>query len=177
MEWLIRLFAGLTATFAVVGFWGVSEPTPIYPTPTPVSTLYEAPIASQTTSTTTTTLPTPVDALCPQWWPLAVETGWTLDLLPTLDYVMWRESRCDPTQHNTELNADGSTDIGLTQINDRSWCLGTKWYPKGYLQTIGVLSTVGCEQLFDPYLNLLAAKAIYDYALETNGNGWQPWQL
>ena len=177
MDWLIRLFAGLTATFAVVGFWGVSEPTPPTPTPTPETTLITLPIASQTTSTTTTTLPIPADARCPQWWPLAVETGWTLDLLPTLDYVMWRESRCDPTQHNTELNADGSTDVGLTQINDRSWCLPTRWYPGAYLQTVGALPTVGCEQLFDPYLNLISAKAIYDYALEHNGNGWQPWQL
>jgi hypothetical protein len=108
---------------------------------------------------------------------LAVEAGWTPDLLPTLDYVMWKESRCDPTQHNTTLNRDGSADVGLTQINDRSWCLGTKWYPKGYLQTIGALSTVGCEQLFDPYLNLVSAKAIYDYAQKHNGNGWQPWKL
>jgi hypothetical protein len=108
---------------------------------------------------------------------LAVEAGWTPDLLPTLDYVMWKESRCDPTQHNTTLNRDGSADVGLTQINDRSWCLGTKWYPKGYLQTIGALPTVGCEQLFDPYLNLVSAKAIYDYAQQHNGNGWQPWKL
>lgn len=176
MDWLIRLFAGLTATFAVVGFWGVSEPTPPTPTPTPETTLITLPDASQTTSTTTT-MPISADARCPQWWPLAVEVGWTLDLLPTLDYVMWRESRCDPTQHNTTLNADGSTDVGLTQINDRSWCLGTRWYPKGYLQTIGALPTVGCEQLFDPHLNLVSAKAIYDYALEHNGNGWQPWKL
>jgi hypothetical protein len=108
---------------------------------------------------------------------LAVEAGWTPDLLPTLDYVMWRESRCQPEAHNTTLNRDGSADVGLTQINDRSWCKGTRWYPGGYLQTVGALSTVGCEQLFDPYLNLLSAKAIYDYAQTTNGNGWQPWKL
>jgi hypothetical protein len=90
---------------------------------------------------------------------------------------MWRESRCQPEAHNTTLNRDGSADVGLTQINDRSWCLGTRWYPGGYLQTIGVLPTVGCEQLFDPYLNLLSAKAIHDYAQQTNGNGWQPWKL
>jgi hypothetical protein len=89
MDWVVRLFAGLTATFAVVGLWGVSEPTPTIPTPTPVVTLRTLPIASQTPSTTTTTtLPVPADALCPQWWPLAIEVGWTLDLLPTLDYVM-----------------------------------------------------------------------------------------
>ena len=175
MEWIIRLFAGLTATFALVGFWGVSEPTPPTPTPTPVTTLITLPIAPETVPTTT--LPIPADALCPQWWALAVEAGWTPDLLPTLDYVMWRESRCQPEAHNTTLNRDGSADVGLTQINDRSWCKGTRWYPGGYLQTVGALSTVGCEQLFDPYFNLLSAKAIYDYAQTTNGNGWQPWKL
>jgi len=176
MDWLLRLFAGVTAALVFVGLWGVDQPTPSTPTPTPQTAPITLPIASQATSTTTLP-PAPADALCPQWWELARQAGWTDDLLPTLDYVLWRESRCDPTQHNTELNADGSTDVGLTQINDWSWCLPTRWYPKGYLQTIGVLPTVGCEQLFDPYLNLVSAKAIYDYAQQHNGNGWQPWQL
>jgi hypothetical protein len=108
---------------------------------------------------------------------LARQAGWTDDLLPALDYVIWRESRCDATAHNTTLNRDGSTDLGLTQVNDRSWCLPTRYYPNGYLQTVGVLPTVGCEQLFDPTLNLRAAKAIFDYAQQTHGNGWQPWKL
>jgi len=75
--------------------------------------------------------------------------------------------------HNTTLNADGSTDIGLAQINDRSWCLPTRWYPAGYLQTLGKINY--CKDLFDPYLNLVAAKALYDYAEKTNGNGFTPW--
>ena len=176
MEGLTRLFAGLTATLVFVGLWGDSEATPVS-APAPVSTpLISVPDASETPSTTTVP-PPPADAHCPQWWATAREAGWTDDLLPTLDYVLWRESRCQPEVHNTTLNKDGSSDLGLTQINDRSWCLATRWYPNGYLQTVGALSTVGCEQLFDPYLNLVSAKAIYDYALEHNGNGWQPWKL
>jgi len=150
-----------------------------------------APVTIPTTSvvviTTTTTIePAPTHAAndsipptsrCGMWWGLATQLGWHADSMPTLDYVMWRESRCDPTQHNTTRNKDGSTDIGLTQINDRSWCLPTRWYPKGYLQTIGVLSTVGCNELFDPATNLKAAKAIYDYSQEHNDNGFQPWGL
>jgi len=176
MEWVPRLLAGVATTLAMIGFWGVSEPTPTVPPPPTSTTLLEAPRPLSVVPTSTLP-PPPADALCPEWWPLATEAGWTDDLLPTLDFVMWRESRCDPSQHNTTLNKDGSSDIGLTQVNDFSWCLSTRWYPDGYLQTVGVLTTVGCEQLFNPYLNLLAAKAIYDYALEHNGNGWQPWSL
>ena len=176
MEGLTRLFAGLTATLVFVGLWGDSEATPVS-APAPVSTpLISVPDAPETPSTTTVP-PPPADAHCPEWWATAREAGWTDDLLPTLDYVMWRESRCLTSAHNTPLNKDGSADIGLTQINDRSWCEPTRWYSLGYLRTIGALSTVGCEQLFDPYLNLVSAKAIYDYALEHNGNGWQPWKL
>ena len=174
MEWIPRFLAIISTALALLAFRGAEETTPSLPTPTPVTTLLEAPIASETTPTT---VPVPSDALCPQWWPLAIEAGWTLDLLPTLDYVMWRESRCLPDQHNTTLNKDGSSDMGLTQINDRSWCLGTRWYPNGYLQTIGVLNYVGCNELFDPYTNLKAAKAIYDYSLRENDAGWQPWSI
>ena len=174
MEWIPRLLAITSTALALLAFRGANETTPSLPTPTPVTTLITLPIAPETT----TTLPLPpADAHCPEWWALAREAGWTDDLLPTLDYVMWRESRCLTTAHNTTLNRDKSADIGLTQINDRSWCLPTRWYPNGYLQTIGILPTVGCEQLFDPYLNLLSAKAIHDYAQRTNGNGWQPWKL
>lgn len=174
MEWIPRLLAITSTALALLAFRGADETTPSLPTPTPVTTLITLPIASETT---TTLPPPPADAHCPEWWALAREAGWTDDLLPTLDYVMWRESRCLTTAHNTTLNKDGSSDIGLTQLNDRSWCLPTRWYPNGYLQTIGILPTVGCEQLFDPYLNLLSAKAIHDYAQRTNGNGWQPWKL
>jgi hypothetical protein len=176
MDWLVRLFAGITATLVFVGLWGTDQPTPAI-APAPTTTALTAPPRPLSVPSTTTLPEPPADALCPQWWGLALDAGWTEDLLPTLDYLLWKESRCDHTQHNTTLNRDGSTDIGLTQINDRSWCLRTRWYPKGYLQTIGVLPTVGCEHLFDPYLNLLSAKAIYDYAQQHNGNGWQPWKL
>jgi len=182
MEWVPRLLAGVATTLAVIGFWGGSEPTPTQ-TPAPTTTtLISVPDASEsllkaTPTTTANDAVIPPTARCGQWWGLAIEAGWTEDLLETLDYVMWRESRCDPTQHNTTLNKDGSTDLGLTQINDRSWCLPTRWYRSGYLQQVATLRIVECNELFDPYLNLKAAKALYDYSQEANGNGWQPWQL
>jgi hypothetical protein len=175
MEWLSRLLSGATAALVLVGLVGVQQPTP-QPAPLrPVASILEPRSAVSVASTTVA--PAPITARCPQWWELAAAAGWHADSMPQLDYVLWRESRCDPAAHNTTLNADGSADLGLAQVNDRSWCLPTRWYPDGYLQTIGVLPTVGCEQLFDPYTNLIAAKAIYDYAEETNGNGWQPWGL
>lgn len=109
---------------------------------------------------------------CPQWWDEARAAGFSGRDLKVLDYIMWRESRCMPRAHNTRLNADGSTDMGLTQINDRSWCLPSRYYKKGYLQTIGVLQY--CEDLFNPQVNLLAAKALYDYSKQ-RGSGFQPW--
>jgi hypothetical protein len=173
MDWLTRLFAGISATLTVVGFSGVTSATPVAaPTP-PVATILEAP--SPVSVAPTTTLP--ADARCPQWWGLAADAGWEPEQMVELDYFMWRESRCDPAAHNTTLNRDGSADVGLLQINDRSWCLPTRWYPSGYLQTVGILSTVGsCTELFNPYLNLLAAKALYDYSQEATGDGFHPWK-
>jgi len=181
MEWLPRIFALVSATFALFVLGGQEAKTPTPPTPRPITTLISLPIASQAmpepaaTPTTTAIAHIPPTARCGQWWGLAARAGWQPEHMETLDYVMWRESRCDPAQHNKTLNRDKSTDIGLTQVNDRSWCMPTRWYPGGYLQTIGVLRNVGCEELFDPFNNLVAAKAIYDYAKEANGNGWQPW--
>ena len=185
MEWISNLFRFMAVVWCVL-LWSVAHGDS---TETAVQT-YERvavgvpsfpPAATSTTFTQPTTTTTSAVGIahvrCGEWWGLAQEAGWHADSMPVLDYVMWRESRCLPNEHNTELNEDGSTDLGLTQINDWSWCLPTRWYPDGYLQTIGVLTTVGCKQLFDPATNLKAAKAIYDYSEEQTGNGWQPWGL
>lgn len=181
MDWIPRLLAITSTALAFIAFGGDSADTPVLPTPLPLTTLISVPDASQGTQNATPTTAAiaviPPTARCGQWWGLATQVGWTEADLPTLDYVLWKESRCDPAQHNTTLNKDGSSDMGLTQINDRSWCLPTRWYPDGYLQTLGILTTVGCDQLFDPATNLTAAKAIYDYSRETNGNGWKPWSI
>ena len=177
MEYITKLLGLTSAILLALGLTETSQA----PTPPTTST-------STTVVTTTTVEPTPTTTAnsngrdsahnrCGQWWGLAQDIGWEAKDMPTLDYIMWRESRCDPTQHNTTLNADGSTDIGLTQINDRSWCLPTRWYPEGYLQTVGVLTKVGCTELFDPAINLKAAKALYDYSKENNGNGFEPWKV
>jgi hypothetical protein len=120
------------------------------------------------TSTTKHDLPEPVDisasARCPQWWQLAVDAGWRQSLLPTLDYLMWRESRCKPNLHNTDDPMGGSR--GLVQINGF-------WTP--WLSSRGIVKR--SEGLFGPYRNLRSALAIYNYADERHGNGFSPWGL
>jgi hypothetical protein len=91
----------------------------------------------------------------------------------TVDTIMHRESACLARSHNTTLNRDGSTDIGLMQLNDRSWCLPNRWNPYGYLQAQGIIET--CDDLFNPATNLKAARAIYEYAERTSGRGFGPW--
>lgn len=113
-------------------------------------------------------MPEPVDisasALCPQWWQTAVDAGWRQSLLPTLDYLMWRESRCNPAQHNTDDPMGGSR--GLVQINGF-------WTP--WLASRGIVKR--SEGLFGPKRNLRAALAIYNYADARYGNGFGPWGL
>ena len=145
------------------------EPT-VYPN---VIVVDEPKVGPNQLSTSTTTAFEYPDFACNSWVRYAHGLGWHYDDLDELDYVLWRESRCDPTVHNTTLNADGSTDIGLAQINDRSWCLPTRWYPQGYLPSLGVVSD--CQDLFNPTLNLVSAMVIFNYSLEMNDNGWQPW--
>lgn len=174
MEYAARLLGAASVALLALGMSDAPQAT------APVITSTTVVVSSTTvepTPTTTANDEVSAHARCGQWWGLAQDMGWHADDMPTLDHVMWKESRCDPTQHNTTLNRDGSTDIGLTQINDRSWCLPTRWYPNGYLQTLGILTKVGCGELFDPATNLKAAKAIHDYSQETNGNGFKPWGL
>jgi hypothetical protein len=124
-----------------------------------------------TTTTTTTLPPIPQGLDCPDYYNLAKEVGWPEDQLDRLDFVLWRESRCDPSVHNTKDPAGGSR--GLIQINGY-WCRKNTYNPDGFLQARGVLNT--CEDLFDPETNLKAGLAIYNYGLEEHGCGWGPWK-
>ncbi len=120
------------------------------------------------TSFTKHDVPEPVEisasARCPQWWQTAVDAGWRQSQLPTLDYLMWRESRCNTVAHNTEDPMGGSR--GLVQINGF-------WTP--WLASRGIVSR--SEGLFGPYRNLRAALAIHNYAEARYDNGFGPWGL
>jgi hypothetical protein len=62
-----------------------------------------------------TTSSVPAWAHCPDWWPVALEVGWPADQLPTVDRVMWCESRCQPAARNR------SGASGLMQIMPGWW--------------------------------------------------------
>lgn len=104
----------------------------------------------------------PVDAKCPQWWPLAVSEGWSKQQLPKLDAIMFRESRCNLYAINRQDPNKGSW--GLMQVNG--------FWVK-YLSSRNILERL--RDLQDPSINLRSALAIYNYADAKHGNGWGPW--
>jgi len=106
----------------------------------------------------------PVDAKCPQWWHLAVEQGWSRNLLPKLDKIMYRESRCILDVINKKDPNKGS--YGLMQVNG-FWV--------DYLSSRGILKRL--KDLHDPSINLRSALAIYNYANAKYKNGWGPWKM
>jgi hypothetical protein len=89
--------------------------------------------------------------------------------------ILYRESRCSASAVNSTKNRNGSIDYGLSQINDRTWCLPTKYSKKGFLQTKGIIST--CEDLLDPEKNLRSMVALMAYSEERTGCPFTPWLL
>jgi hypothetical protein len=109
---------------------------------------------------------------CPQHATHVVRAGFNSEMATALR-VMHKESRCIPTVFNGADPNGGS--IGLFQIN-MFWCKPSRYFKDGWLQTQGIVRN--CDDLYDPWTNMVAAKAIYDYSVEHNdGNGWQPWGL
>ena len=106
----------------------------------------------------------PVSAKCPQWWDNAVSVGWKRKHLITLDFLMWRESRCNASAFNRKDPNGGSR--GLVQINGF-------WTP--YLRSKGVLERP--RGLFNPDVALMSALEIFKYGEERYGHGWGPWNL
>ena len=143
-------------------------PTPAETRPAPI-TVWQgleqpAPLPSTTFATTPTTQP---DA-CQTVFQMARHVGWPEAELTKVVAVAYRESRCTASAHNTTLNRNKSTDIGVMQINDRTWCKPSKYWPTGYMQAYGLITE--CDDLFDLETNLRAALNIYRYS-----NGWRAW--
>lgn len=86
------------------------------------------------------------------WHDTAIAAGWQEWQWPKLACIINRESGGNP-------NARSRThDSGLTQINDVN---------VGFLRDRGIISSR--YDLFNPLVNLRAAKALYDLS------GWSPW--
>lgn len=103
---------------------------------------------------------------CPQWMATALTAGWEVQDLPRLSRIMFRESRCRPEAcgETDSPHVRKCRDWGLMQINDYSW--------KRIIRGMGL----HIEQMWDPYWNLWFARWLFEYSLERNGDGWDPWK-
>lgn len=151
--------------------------------PAPTTTTVPATTTTTTPPTTTTTTLPPLTFTpkCPILVDIARTVGWPDAELEMLDRIMWRESRCDITADGKPRHAHYSLDpaggsYGATQVNG-SWCRKNRWnpHPAGFLGALGILDD--CTDLWDWETNLRAAKALYDYSLNTHGwdHRWRPW--
>ena len=116
-------------------------------------------------STTLTTQPSAPKTLCEQVFDTAKAIGWPADQLGMLVAIAQRESRCQPDAFNPSDPNGGS--YGIMQING-FWCQPSRYWPNGYLQAYGLLTS--CNDLYDRETNLRSALAIYRYS-----NGWRAW--
>lgn len=122
---------------------------------------------------TTTTIPQPIKT-CDQVKKLMVEINFPSRDIPTALRIIYRESKCDESALNTTLNADKSWDYGLAQINDRTWCKGSRFDGTGYLQSKGIIDS--CYDLRDPRINLVAMIELMRYSKNSSGCSFTPWR-
>ena len=99
---------------------------------------------------------------------VAKEIGW--DKTRQVDYVMWRESRCNPKAINPDDPYGGS--LGLFQIN-QFWCKPSRSTGNGILVDWNIVDT--CRELFNPKVAAKAFVAIYVFVDNRYGDGWIPW--
>lgn len=102
---------------------------------------------------------------------LALMVGWPPELLAHLTRIAWRESTCKSWAWNPRDISGGSR--GVLQING-AHTASTDWNPDGWLQSQNIGITKA-DDLFNAELNLRAGLALYRYAEQHYGDGWQPW--
>lgn len=151
--------------------------------PTTTTTTTTMPTTTTTTvppTTTTTVPPLSFAPRCPNLIPVARAAGFPENELEHLDYLAWRESRCDVTatgaprcSHNADDPSGGS--FGAWQIN-ASWAKSNRWnpHPAGYLGNLGIVDEVA--DLCDWMTNARAAKALYLYSIDRHGYEYRWWQ-
>jgi hypothetical protein len=99
---------------------------------------------------------------------VAKKIGW--DKTRQIDYVMWRESKCNPKAMNPDDPYGGS--LGLFQIN-QYWCKPSRSTGDGILVGWNIVNN--CRELFNPKVAAKAFVAIYVFVDNRYGNGWIPW--
>lgn len=98
------------------------------------------------------------NARCGDWWQMAVDVGWPTEWLPTLDDIMWRESRCQAEVRSS------TNDYGILQLN---WAAhGARLTEKGITKGM----------LYDPRTNLTEGLWIAKFARDNYGCWSQPWK-
>ena len=103
---------------------------------------------------------------CPQFEQMAFDAGFPKNEISIVSYLMWRESRCNPTVTNSKDPKGGSR--GLLQING--------FWTKLLIED-GVIKRE--SDLFDPKKNLEAGFYVWTWALmkAKYNYGWAPWSL
>lgn len=174
------IITAIIATISMLGIKAIPEPQVekqaiILPS---TATIFD-PRESLPMPTTTTSEPirkfSDSEIRCPEWHDLARSVGIKKRDLPTAMRIVYRESRCFPWVKNTTLNRDGSIDYGLAQINDRTWCLPSRYYKQGYLQSKGIIER--CEDLLKPEINLRAMVELMAYSEGSSGCAFTPWRM
>jgi hypothetical protein len=113
---------------------------------------------------TTTTVKPLTD--CQYALQLAQQAGWPLNEMGTVAIILYRESACQVKAFN-KFDSNGGS-YGLYQING-FWCRPSKYWPTGWLQAKGLVTT--CADLFNPVVNTNSALAIW------HNSGYGPWAL
>jgi hypothetical protein len=148
-----------------------------------VSTVVSTTSTTTTTDATTTTVVVPAEPVvqrttvrpsdsseqrCSEWVDLVLDVGWPAVHVETVQRLMFRESRCDPSQFNPDDPRGGSR--GLLQINGH-WCRPNPSYGihVGWLQEHDLIGQ--CDDLFDAEANLRSALLIW------SEYGFEPWAL
>lgn len=103
--------------------------------------------------------------LCVEWVYEALAAGWDVGELPRLFRIMHRESRCLPDACSESDSGRVCRDWGLMQINDHSW--------KRTILSQGLQMS----DMWNPNHNLRFARWLYEYSVDRNGDGWQPWKI
>jgi lysozyme-like protein len=88
-----------------------------------------------------------LDGRCSQWASTALAAGWSSSDWPTVDRIMYAESRCNPDAYNGASGVAGLMQIHPLWKAD-SECAGN---------------------LYDPYTNLVCARHVWAV------QGWQAW--